>query len=274
MIAAEPSDSIQNADRGGVPVRAVTRRTASPEGVVPPAWSSVPAGPQPLTAQQCARRRSGWTDQLIGVSVAAALHLYLLFGMNDRPSGEPAANHAPEEMYVRLEMPPIEPPEPVEVVEMSDTEPVPVSAPPMMMDLPTTVPVSTFVQLIQPVIDPSLTAVGAITIPSYVATAGTAQAVVRLFDFRELDRVPRRLRTTMPVYPHELRRAGITGEVVLMVIIDASGHVEVERVLSATHRDFEVAAVKAAEQCVFESPLKGGQRVSARYTWHIPFDLK
>jgi protein TonB len=119
-----------------------------------------------------------------------------------------------------------------------------------------------------------LTSVGAITIPSATSANFGGQGGVRLFDLRELDRVPRRVRTVMPVYPHELRRAGIKGDVVLLVIIDVSGHVEVERVISSTHREFEIAAIKAAEQCQFESPLRAGQRVNARYMWNIPFDLK
>jgi periplasmic protein TonB len=212
-------------------------------------------------------------DILIGVSLAAAVHFGALFGFNDRSTERPATNAEPADMVIPLEMPVLEPPDTVEVVEMTDAPASPQMAPPMLMDLPSTVAVSSFVQPLRPAIDPALTSVGAFTIPSNIGNFGV-QGGVRLFELRELDRVPRRVRTVMPVYPHELRRAGIKGEVVLLVIIDVSGHVEVERVISATHREFEVAAVKAAEQCLFESPLRAGQRVNARYTWNIPFDLK
>jgi protein TonB len=178
-----------------------------------------------------------------------------------------------EEPYEPIEMPVLEPEEMIEVVESGEvTDAPPEMAPPSLVDIPTTVDVATFTQLMQPTLDPSLTSVGSLTIPKMTGNFGTAgTAKIQLFDLKDLDRVPRRIRTKVPEYPMELRRAGITGEVILLVIIDPSGHVEVDRVISATNRDFEVEAVKAAEQCLFESPLKGGQKVSARYTWTIAF---
>jgi TonB family protein len=174
---------------------------------------------------------------------------------------------------IQMEMPELEPPETVEVVDTSEAPPAPSVAPPMLMDMPSTVAVANFVQQMRPTLDSGLTSVSAITIPSMATNFG-AGGGVQLFDLKELDRVPRRVRTVMPVYPHELRRASVTGEVVLLVIIDVNGRVEVERVVSATNREFETAAVKAAEQCVFETPLRGGRPVNARYRWNIPFELR
>jgi len=239
-----------------------------------PAWPGAPAEAGGVATPAGSREWPDWANTVIGLVVSGALHGALFLPILNRTPEEAPAPPTPAATYVQLEMPPIEPPEPIEIVDVSDTPPDTISAPPMAMDLPSTVPVSAFLQPIQPMLDPSLIKVGAITIPSFNATAGTPGTGVRLFELKELDRVPRRLRTVMPVYPHELRKAGVSGEVVLLVIIDASGRVEVERVVSSTHREFEAAAVKAAQQCVFVSPLRAGQRVSARYTWHIPFELK
>jgi protein TonB len=210
---------------------------------------------------------------LIGGVVALALHVVILFGFQGESAHAPVATVTPEEEIIPLVMPELEPPEAVEIVDMQDAPSTPQLAPPMQMDLPSTVAVSSFIQPVRPTLDPSLTSVGAITIPSTVTPFG-AEGGVRLFELKDLDRVPRRMRTVMPAYPHELRRAGVNGDVVLVVIIDVNGSVEVERVVSATNREFEAAAIKAAEQCVFEPPLRAGQRVKARYLWNIPFEIR
>ncbi|MCD8535672.1 MAG: energy transducer TonB, partial [Verrucomicrobia bacterium] len=92
-----------------------------------------------------------------------------------------------------------------------------------------------------------------------------------IFDVSDLDRPPGRLKTVPPIYPPELRRARVTGEVVLVILIDQNGRVSIEDVESSTAREFEKAAIMAAEQCVFESPMKNGKAVKARYRMKVPF---
>ena len=61
--------------------------------------------------------------------------------------------------------------------------------------------------------------------------------------------------------------------VVLLIIIDQNGRVSVDKVVESSVREFEQAAITAAEQCVFEPPMKGGQPVRARYRMQVPFRL-
>jgi protein TonB len=275
MPATQSSDSPQRPHRGAATGRQAARRpTANVHRIFLPHEQRF-SDEEPASATVLPRPLDRfWRDCLIAGCVAATLHLGVLFGFNDHSSKAPAKAVTPEEPVAQLEMPVLEPPDEVEIVEVTDAPTSPQMAPPMLMDMPSTVTVSNFVQPLRPAVDPSLMSVGAFTIPTVTTAAIGGSAGVRLFDLKDLDRVPRRVRTKMPEYPHELRRAGIKGDVVLLVIIDVNGRVEVERVISSTHREFEVAAVKAAEQCVFESPLRAGQRVNARYTWNIPFDLK
>jgi len=245
---------------------------------LPPAW------PEPsrlvvrvrsegtVHAYRRAQRRGA--DRLIAVGIAAAVHVGVLFGI--RAGSEPEAPPVIEpDAPIILAMPVLEPPEIIDVVDVAESTAPPEMAPPSLMDVPATIAVSTFVQPMSPQIDPALTRVGGIKIPAMTGNFGQPGAApVRLFDLKDLDRVPRRLHTVVPVYPFDMRRAGIMGEVELLVIIDPSGHVEVVRVLSATNPEFAAAATTAAEQCVFESPLKGGKKVSARYSWRIPFELR
>jgi TonB family protein len=278
MSVADSTDSNRNSPRGaGVATRRLVTH-AVPEGAhVAPAWPTTTT--QSLAEETAAPVARPWLSsyrvhQLIAGVVAATLHLTALLAFNDGEPERHAVSAAPEEAYIPLQLPEMEPPETIEVVDVSDAPTAPQLAPPMQMDMPSTVALSDFIQPVRPTVDPALTSVGSITIPTLTAANFGAHGGVRLFDLKELDRTPRRLKTIVPVYPTEMRRARLSGEVVLIVIIDVNGRVEVERVVSATNREFEFAAVKAAEQCQFESPLRGGQRVNARYLWQIPFEIK
>jgi len=94
---------------------------------------------------------------------------------------------------------------------------------------------------------------------------------LEIFDVKDLDRPPKRIKTVPPVYPPALKRARVTGEVKLLIIIDQSGRVKVERTLNSTAREFEQAAIRAAQECLFEPPTKGGKKVRARYSMDVPF---
>jgi TonB family protein len=102
---------------------------------------------------------------------------------------------------------------------------------------------------------------------------GTGKSAPKLFEITELDRVPRRIRTGQPHYPQEFLRARIEGDVQLLVVIDTSGRVRVASVLETTHPEFTRAAISAAQQSLYEPPIKGGVAVSAQYTLRVPFRL-
>jgi TonB family protein len=240
-------------------------------------WPTAPWSPLPEATESAPRRprRLYRRDQVIAGVIALGVHLTALFAFNGGEPKRQTVGAAPAEEIIPLEMPELEPPENVEIVEVTDAPATPQLAPPMLMDLPSAVPVSSFVEPMRPMVDPALTSVGSITIPAVTTpNIGAGSGGVRLFDLKELDRVPRRIKTVMPVYPQELRRARVSGEVVLVVIIDVNGRVEIEKVVSSTAREFETAAIRGAEQCEFEPPLHGGKRVNARYVWHIPFEIK
>jgi periplasmic protein TonB len=276
MPRTEAAGSIRIRLRDVIASRMIVRRPARPSAVadpVAPVWPT-PASPLPAVKIPL-RRRSPWlsTDRLIGLGAAAAIHLAVLFLFNTKAEPKSAPAAAPPDTPIVFEMPLIDPPEPVEVTD-TETPSTPTElAPPTLMDMPSIVTVSAFMQPMRPTLDSALTNVGALTIPS-MQTSLAGGAAIQLFNLEELDHVPRRLRTVTPTYPINMRRARIQGEVVLLVIIDPTGHVEVERVLSSTTREFEVAARTAAEQCLFEPPTKAGQRVHARYSLRVPFELK
>ena len=97
---------------------------------------------------------------------------------------------------------------------------------------------------------------------------------LKIFDVSDLDQPPRRLKTVLPVYPAELRRLRISGNVSLILIINTDGRAEVEKVVNSTAREFTQPAIDAVEECLFETPTKDGKPVRARYEINIPFRMQ
>ena len=100
------------------------------------------------------------------------------------------------------------------------------------------------------------------------------EEMMRLFEFGELDRVPRIKRRGPVDYPPELRRRGVEGQVTLLVIIDRSGRVRVEEVLDYSHRAFVQPAVEGARTTRFTTPTRDGEPVRAKYSWTIEFEMR
>jgi len=212
-------------------------------------------------------------DFAIAFSVSAAAHLGLVLMPAETKKPVVASAPAPTAAVVEvIDLPPLDE-TPVDVAESETSEPqIAEFAPPMQADLPSLVTVDSFVQPMAPP-TPGITAdIGMMVVPTTVAV-GQGGAVPKLFEIAELDRVPNRIRTGMLSYPQEFRRSRQEGDVLLLVVIDPTGRVRVDRVVESTHPEFTRAAVTAAEQSVYESPKKGGVAVSARYTLRVPFRL-
>lgn len=103
------------------------------------------------------------------------------------------------------------------------------------------------------------------------ALAPTTSSELDIFEVSDLDRVPRVINRPRLVVPQELARDGIRGTVRLQVRIDPNGRVTVLGVESADHPRLIDFARRYAERCLFESPTRGGQKVSTRYTLPITY---
>jgi RNA polymerase sigma factor (sigma-70 family) len=102
--------------------------------------------------------------------------------------------------------------------------------------------------------------VSASTSSGGAAATGTAGS----FTMKDLDAAPQPLDLTQPLYPFELKRAGIPGEALLSFVIDKEGKAADVTVVDATHPDFAIAAIEAVEQWRFEPGRKGGRQVNTR----------
>ena len=215
-------------------------------------------------------------DLIIGIVVAASVLSGFLLGFNGHP-GRTTHAAAQLDASLQIEMPPL-PPEPPETKNVEDLPPdedlVQVNyAPPSLVDIPTITADATFVQAIQPPPPPGVEqAKGLVTIPP-ARPAGFGRGLGQIFDISQLDQIPVARVQPQPVYPYEMRRAGITGEVNVGFIVDSNGDVRDGYVINSTHREFEVPAVQAVSKWKFRPGRRSGKAVNTRMSVPIVFSF-
>jgi len=214
-------------------------------------------------------------DLIIGVTVSVLLHVGFLFGLN-RPSVVVKHGPAKTEDTIQIEMPtlPPEPPEKKTDDLPPDEDVVPVAfAPPSLVDIPTVVPDATFVQQIAPPPPPGMTqAKGIVTIPP-IPPSGFGRGLGQIFDISQLDQIPVARLQQQPIYPFEMRREGVSGEVNVGFIVDINGDVRDAYVINSTRREFEAPAVQAVSKWKFRPGRKGGRAVNTRMSVPIVFNI-
>jgi TonB family protein len=77
----------------------------------------------------------------------------------------------------------------------------------------------------------------------------------------------------VPIYTEEARSRRIEGEVLLEVVLEASGKLRVVKVVRGLGHGLDDAAVRAAEQIRFKPALKDGQPSDSTAVLHIVFQL-
>jgi protein TonB len=212
-------------------------------------------------------------DLIIGLLISIAVHGGVAWlGEIYRPGAKKQVVQEEAPTIQLMEMPKIEPEEP-EVVENTDEPETPIDfAPPMQTDVPQIVQLDSFVQQIQPPPPEGLKPnMGVITIPQ--GRPGGLGKGIEVFDISKLDQQPQPRVQAKPVYPFEMRRAGITGDVVVEFIIDANGDVRNPFVVRSTQREFEAAALQAVSKWKFRPGKKGGRAVNTRVQQSIGFTL-
>ena len=105
-----------------------------------------------------------------------------------------------------------------------------------------------------------------------IATPTIGSKIV--YKLTDLDRAPKLLRGSRPLYPASLMSSGIEGTVRLLVQIDSRGRVKVEGVISSPHKLLSEAAIIAAEKSLYESPRRDGLAVRAKFSLPVPFRIE
>jgi protein TonB len=216
-------------------------------------------------------------DLIIGLIISVSLHAGFFGWEKLFPEEEVVVVVEQEEEFEidLMEMPPLEP-EPEEIFEEESSDVVEEIefAPPMQADVPSVNVESAFVQKLQPPPPPGLERpTGVISIPKTSASRAIGKGMKDLFDLKNLDQAPTPRFRSNPVYPFEMRRAGIEGEVVVGFIVDSSGNVREAYPMRSTHREFESAAVQAVSKWRFRPGKKGGRAVNTRMLVPIVFSI-
>lgn len=212
-------------------------------------------------------------DLIIGLLLSALIHGGVFFGDRLIPDREVVVKKKEEAPAIQITAPPpIEPEEP-EHVEVSDEPVKPMDfAPPMQTDVPQVVTDTSFVQRIQPPPPENVKpATGIVSIPENRDMSQFRG--MKVFDLASLDQQPVARVRTPPQYPFEMRRAGVTGEVVVDFIVDANGDVQNAYALRSTQREFEQPAVQAVSKWKFRPGRKGGRSVNTHMQVPIVFTL-
>jgi protein TonB len=92
----------------------------------------------------------------------------------------------------------------------------------------------------------------------------------------EGDRMPVVIKSVGPVYPPDLKRKGVQGQVTVEFIVDRAGNVAEAFVIDASKSapwQFQYSAVVAIWQWKFRPGLKNGKPVRARMQLPIKFEL-
>ncbi len=84
---------------------------------------------------------------------------------------------------------------------------------------------------------------------------------------------PEILSKPTPAYTEDARKARVEGEVLLEVVLEASGHVRVLRVVRGLGHGLDESAVRAAEKINFKPAMRDGQPSDSTAVLHIIFQL-
>ena len=113
-----------------------------------------------------------------------------------------------------------------------------------------------------------------VTIPgSWGPAAGADSHSPAIYNLSNLNQVPKAISQVPPKYPPELRKAGITGQVVVDFVVAADGTVINAYAASSTREEFEQAAVSAVSQWKFKPGLIAGRPVNVHLKVPIVFAL-
>jgi len=213
-------------------------------------------------------------DLILGILISILVHGGVAWVGEKAAHSGSAPKPKPKEPTIELiEMPKIEPDEP-EVVDNTQQQQAPADfAPPMQNDVPQIVTDTSFVQKLEPPVPENLQMKGTIVIPKNTGQ-NWRPGIGEIFELSKLDQQPTPVVRGQPVYPFEMKRAGIDGKVTVQFIVDASGNVRDAFAVSSSQREFESAAVMAVSKWRFRAGKKSGHTVATRMEVPIVFTLK
>ncbi len=206
---------------------------------------------------------------LFGFAVTVTAEFLVAWGGN-RTHYKAPPKVKDEETKIEISMPKFDP-DPPEVVEGTAPAPQLDIAPPMQTDVPQVVTPESFVQPIEPP-PPDLSAIShnVVRIPETRSFFGS----VAVIDISQLDQVPVAKYRARPLYPTEMSRQGVTGDVLVDFIVDTEGAVRNARAVRSSRSEFEENAVIAVAKWKFVPGRKNNHAVFTHMQVPILFTLR
>lgn len=101
----------------------------------------------------------------------------------------------------------------------------------------------------------------------------SAEQLEQIFDFGDLDEIPRIIREGRFRYPPNSPRGQGEAFVRVLIYINKDGRAKVQKVVDFSHSEFVNAVTSMAEDSRFTSPMRNGKKVRSKYEWtiRIPF---
>lgn len=212
-------------------------------------------------------------DLLIGIAASTCFLSVFLLGFNGHGKKKVAVSADQDVVQIAMPKLPPPPPEPSPQDQQQQETTQVTYTPPSLVDVPNIVPNPTFVQRVEPPPPPGMDqAKGVVTIPA-TRPSGFGRGLGKVFDLSQLDQIPVARVQQQPIYPYEMRRAGITGQVVIEFIVDTRGDVVDPYVVSSTNRAFEAPALQAVSHWKFSPGRRGGKAVNTRMSVPIVFNF-
>jgi protein TonB len=107
------------------------------------------------------------------------------------------------------------------------------------------------------------------TIPALAESVADVPDVVSKFDTP-----PRPLKTKPPQYPQRMRAEGVSGVVVVTMVIDDAGKVIACQIAKTSHDAFNEPALAAVRNWVFEPAKVAGKAVRAKVSIPLKFEVE
>ncbi len=207
---------------------------------------------------------------------SAGAHLIALFGFNHHAVKK---KHVVQDdtIVVRLTMPDLKDLEEPEQVADDNEPPADTGlSVPTLADVPMTVDLSTaFVQQLDYaslVPQQDMSNAKSLTIPTVIRHGGkVGEGLGKIFDLKDLDRVPQPLAQVGPVVPQQVKHDGVPVNVVVAFVVDANGVVLHTDIVSTTDYRMNEPAMTAVSKWKFRPGMKGGRRVAVHM--QQPFNI-
>jgi TonB family protein len=106
-----------------------------------------------------------------------------------------------------------------------------------------------------------------------VGIHGAKAAIGRISRIEDEEVPPRMLIGSRPEFPRSMKRAGVSGKVLVHVFVDENGDVIEAGIAKSTHADFEDPALRAVRQWRFRPATTNGKPVLSWAAVPVEFDL-